>query len=266
MAFEDVEGSRQDAEPIELYTFNGSFNNYYFTSYDGPDQVVGGITYRSIVIDRGSVMIGSQENSEFTIDVTVPADEQVVRDYMFAITPPKLTITLERYHRGYASDRVRLWVGDVTAFEIKERQCTFKIPSIFSFILNSTVPTINYQGPCNHFLFDQFCKVPEAAHIDTATVQNIDGRSVFLSGSRFEDGYCKSGVMKAGPESRMIMSHSGTNFTVSFPFGNLKVGDTVQISAGCDHAFSTCKSKFVNGINFGGFPTVPELNPFGRNL
>ncbi|MBL6854436.1 MAG: phage BR0599 family protein, partial [Alphaproteobacteria bacterium] len=34
-------------------------------------------------------------------------------------------------------------------------------------------------------------------------------------------------------------------------------GDTFTVTAGCDKQFATCKSKFVNGINFRGFPYMP---------
>ncbi len=35
------------------------------------------------------------------------------------------------------------------------------------------------------------------------------------------------------------------------------VGDTVSVFAGCDWLYTTCKDKFSNGINFGGYPMVP---------
>jgi uncharacterized phage protein (TIGR02218 family) len=36
----------------------------------------------------------------------------------------------------------------------------------------------------------------------------------------------------------------------------IAVGNTFTFSAGCDHTFDTCKSKFSNGVNFGGFPHI----------
>lgn len=34
-------------------------------------------------------------------------------------------------------------------------------------------------------------------------------------------------------------------------------GDTFQITTGCDKTFATCKAKFLNGLNFRGFPHLP---------
>lgn len=40
----------------------------------------------------------------------------------------------------------------------------------------------------------------------------------------------------------------------------IEVGDTYEMTPGCDKLFDTCRNKFDNGINFGGFPHVPGLD------
>ena len=37
----------------------------------------------------------------------------------------------------------------------------------------------------------------------------------------------------------------------------LVVGDAFAVTAGCDKRFSTCRDRFANGVNFGGFPSIP---------
>lgn len=37
----------------------------------------------------------------------------------------------------------------------------------------------------------------------------------------------------------------------------IQVGDTFEATAGCDKAFSTCKEKFSNALNFRGTPHMP---------
>lgn len=39
--------------------------------------------------------------------------------------------------------------------------------------------------------------------------------------------------------------------------GVVSIGDAFAIHAGCDKAFSTCKAKFANAVNFRGFPHLP---------
>ena len=41
------------------------------------------------------------------------------------------------------------------------------------------------------------------------------------------------------------------------PVRPIKVGDTLDIFAGCDKRFETCKAKFTNAVNFRGFPHIP---------
>jgi uncharacterized phage protein (TIGR02218 family) len=37
----------------------------------------------------------------------------------------------------------------------------------------------------------------------------------------------------------------------------IEVGDTFSITAGCDKSFDTCRNRFDNVLNFGGFPHIP---------
>ena len=37
----------------------------------------------------------------------------------------------------------------------------------------------------------------------------------------------------------------------------IAVGDEFTVTAGCDKQFSTCRTKFANGVNFRGFPHMP---------
>lgn len=36
-----------------------------------------------------------------------------------------------------------------------------------------------------------------------------------------------------------------------------ETGDPVEVTAGCDKSFSTCRDRFANGLNFRGYPHVP---------
>lgn len=45
-------------------------------------------------------------------------------------------------------------------------------------------------------------------------------------------------------------------FALPIPY-QAKAGDILTFTAGCDKRFSTCKTRFENGINFRGFPRMP---------
>lgn len=47
-----------------------------------------------------------------------------------------------------------------------------------------------------------------------------------------------------------------------FSSSDLSIGSVVLAYAGCDKSNSTCATKFNNIVNFGGFPYIPNTNPF----
>lgn len=60
--------------------------------------------------------------------------------------------------------------------------------------------------------------------------------------------------------STEVASHLQSSGTLIFAESSPErpqIGDTFRITAGCDKQFSTCKTKFQNGINFQGFPHMP---------
>jgi uncharacterized phage protein (TIGR02218 family) len=45
---------------------------------------------------------------------------------------------------------------------------------------------------------------------------------------------------------------------ISLPMGApVAAGDQFNATAGCDRSFATCKDRFGNAMNFGGFPHMP---------
>ncbi|MBO9419144.1 DUF2163 domain-containing protein [Labrenzia sp. R4_2] len=59
-----------------------------------------------------------------------------------------------------------------------------------------------------------------------------------------------------------IKRHSYTLGTVTFELSlpmadSIEPGDTFSVQAGCDKRFETCRSRFGNEANFGGFPHIP---------
>ncbi|PWR22756.1 DUF2163 domain-containing protein [Zavarzinia aquatilis] len=58
--------------------------------------------------------------------------------------------------------------------------------------------------------------------------------------------------------SAEILRHVGDVLTLLLPPARaVTVGDTARITLGCDRKFATCRDRFVNAPNFGGFPHIP---------
>ena len=43
---------------------------------------------------------------------------------------------------------------------------------------------------------------------------------------------------------------------IDMPY-DIVIGDTVQLTAGCDKTFTTCNTLFDNKVSFGGYPDIP---------
>ena len=169
---------------------------------------------------------------------------------------------------GYTTvDRGQLgviqWTGDGFRCDVQShmRQLTRNINFIFT-------------ASCRHQLFSQF----DNTHIGACTLNNMSyvySGSVIstvyvglekvkftFSGSIGAVGYCTNGVVRftSGPNANLSfpVKEHGSGFIelmVPTPY-NITAGNNFNIWAGCDKTFATCKAKFGNQINFGGFPHI----------
>lgn len=267
--YEDFENSAHSGAPVECYKLMGTFRTYRYTSAD-VEQVVNGETYDPAPIKRGQVKAGTQSDDSLSLDITLPFNTAVVRDYAYAESPPRLTVEVYRVHRGSdpAVDWALYWKGKATSFTVENWVATIRVPSIFARALQGDLPNVYWQAPCNHVLYDARCQVSRPAHTIATTVLTV-GRTAFTVG---DDGGVAN-ALKAGEavclrtgERRLIMANLAGTITINYPFVDLRVGDDVQLVDGCDHSFTTCKAKFVNGVNFGGHPYIPPDNPFSGEI
>lgn len=262
MAYQDSETGIQSGAPIEVYRFVGSFNTYRYTSYAEP-VIVDGQTYNPIAIKRDQLKIGTQEESQLALEVSLPFTDPLVQEYAYDQAPPSLVCEIIRVHETDTNDQVTLWVGRVTSFTVEGALAKIRVPSIFGYILTGTTPSPRYQAPCNHILYDTRCGVNEALFRETRTVAGFIGNIVSSDAITQVPADLQGGMIRLdNGEARMITSITGLDITVTYPFSNISVGQTMDIIQGCDHSFATCKAKFNNGDRYGGCPLVPPRNPF----
>jgi uncharacterized phage protein (TIGR02218 family) len=127
-----------------------------------------------------------------------------------------------------------------------------------------------FTANCRHSLFSQaevgqvgYCGLSKAAYTFTGSISGVGTpKWSFTASTGKPDGYFTNGAIKftsgnnAGL-SAMIKVHSGDNITLSLPTAfTFSAGDTFEIVCGCDKTLNTCKTKFNNILNFGGFPHI----------
>lgn len=142
---------------------------------------------------------------------------------------------------------------------------------IVSYMKNLSVNIGNvFTANCRHTLFSTakvghcgYCGVNKASFTQTGSIASVvTGKWVFtISGSQ-PSGYYSNGLIKFTSGfnnglSAVIKSHEGNQITLMLPTAfAVNAGDTFEIQAGCDKTLETCKTKFNNIYNFGGFPHI----------
>ena len=122
---------------------------------------------------------------------------------------------------------------------------------------------------CDAVLGDARCRVDLAAFRASAAVSAVpDDMHVRVSGlSGFADRFFRYGVLAftsgaaAGLAADIEDHRRGEGvdeLMLWLPMtAGIAVGDTLEVTAGCDKRFATCRGKFGNTLNFQGFPHMP---------
>jgi uncharacterized phage protein (TIGR02218 family) len=272
VTYTSLETSAHDGAPIEGFHFIGTTSAWRYTNAQR-DVTINGLLYTAAAIKRGGIRSGTQADDGIELEVTLPFSLGLVQTYAFAASPPDLDLTVYRYHESGdpATEWVIVWKGKVTAFSLDGKVAKVRVPSVFELALRGTVPSVFYQGPCNHVLYDARCKVVKAlfTKLTTVTVVSADGLSITVADDGFADNFHKAGTLylPVKLERRLVLSNVANVVGINFPFFNVDVGDDVDLSAGCDHAYQgDCKNKFANTLNHGGYPYVPSDNPFEGSI
>lgn len=270
MSYDDYENSDSDGYVVELYDFVGLFNSYYYTSF-AENVVVDGRTYTAVAgLKRKNLKVTSVGGSSSgDLEIELPFDLPLTKEYAFTDIPPTLHLTLRRGHRGDPSEAFPvIWSGEVGSWTIRGRKASIKVPSAFATALDATVPAQRWQGPCSHLLYDTRCGILRVDHRHITTVVSLSGNILNVASLPWSgtDGVGGEAINSDTGERRTIRSHEGTVITVKVAFTELRPGSNMILQKGCDHSAATCRDKFNNLDRYGGCNLVPSLNPFGSTL
>lgn len=127
---------------------------------------------------------------------------------------------------------------------------------------------------CRHQLFSNFsndklgaCTLNKASYTYTGSVKAVltSKLKFTTNGLSQPDGWCTNGIItwtsgaNAGLSSEVKAHTVGLETTIELflpSFTTISVNDNFSITAGCDKTHATCKSKFNNIVNFGGFEFI----------
>ena len=280
MTYPQLEASRAQGRPVELYYFRyGSDPAAFYAYTDSEDAVtIGGVTYNPVPLRRGNIVSsGSLDKSRLAVNL--PLNTEIVE--LFRVFPPSQVVTLTIYS-GHLSDPDAdfyvVWVGRVLqcsrgGSNLPEAELTCE-PSSTS--MRRTGLRRNYQLSCPHVLYEQgdnLCNADKAAAtITLATVTVTPNKISFALGWNAAIPVTKYlGGIVTWPglfftEYRSILRIGQlVNLTLSGPTTGLNPGDSVDVSLGCNRLVSDCENLHNNIVNFGGQPFIPTKNPIRTN-
>lgn len=128
-----------------------------------------------------------------------------------------------------------------------------------------------FRAACDADLGDARCGVDLGASVFHATATVVaasDGRLITVAGlDSFASGWfergqalfasgANAGFATAVKTQRVIEGAMTVELWTAAPEA-IAIGDTLDIKAGCDKRFATCRAKFANALNFRGFPHMP---------
>lgn len=137
------------------------------------------------------------------------------------------------------------------------------VAELESLVRNLDRPAGRYlRRSCDAELGDARCGVGLAGFAAAGTIVSRQGTGTFVVAGldTYADGWFGGGRLTvAGQDYRVTAHRRGTEGVLVTLEGDddLVSGAAFAIVAGCDKAFSTCRDKFANTLNFRGFPHLP---------
>ncbi|UFK26969.1 tail assembly protein [Vibrio phage vB_VpaS_AL-2] len=251
-------------QPVEMYMFEQGTSARYFTSHAKPVSR-GNLIHVPKNIQRDDVEM-SDDSFKGTLTLTLPRNDALAVELIGASLEIPMVVTLFRGHlSGSSATEVSVyWKGRVVTTKAQDNVVKVDCESVFTALKRAGLRA-RYEKTCRHEVFDGGCKLSEATYRKVATIGSIDVMDITLTGEAAAVGYYTAGmVIFPDGSTRLVTKHeSAGKITISRPHPGAEAGQRVTLLPGCDHSQATCKTKFNNFINYGGWPYIPIKNPFG---
>jgi len=271
MTFSAYDSHPHKGTPVELYLFEFGNDRLAYTNAD-EDILFNGVTYKAEPIVRDRIFI-SGRNDKSSVKLTISTRSRLadlLRNY-----PPSdvIAVTIWQGHLDDPDQEFKVvWKGRVLSMARKGVNVEMQMESILvSF--NRHGLRRNYQIPCTHVLFDQWCKANEAAATTATTAASVGPNHVIPPNGWNPHPLEKYKAGKVrwdgpyGPEHRMILNvdTASGKLLLSGPTVGLVAGQPIDVTLGCNHRMDDCQNLFNNIMNYGGCPWMPMKSPFRGN-
>ena len=266
MSYQDYEDGLEIGSPVELYEFTQGAERWFYIS--GNTSIIRlAQVYEPSSIKRDRI---KQTNDVLkdSLKLKFPRSNEFANQFIGAVPDVVTSATVLRGHWGDPDEEYEVsWKGRVIGSRADENAISLECESVFTSIKRPGLRA-RFEINCRHVLYGAQCGVNQNVYRHDGTVLSINN-SVDIevtNASLFANGYFTGGkLVNDLGVARFIIAHSGNVVTLARPLASLGLSDDVAIYPGCDHAKTTCFNKFGNLPRFGGFPYIPERNPFDGN-
>lgn len=263
MTYSAYESSLELGTPVELYEFVQGIQRWNYIS--GADSIIRlGQVYTPMPVKRDRI---KQTNDIFkdALKLTFPRDDPFASQFLGFAPEEVTTLTVLRGHYGDPDNEyIVYWKGRVVGAKATGNEIHVECESVFTSIKRPGLRA-RFEYGCRRTLYARGCNVNRELYKLTGSVLSISGGiTVAVSGAALQPaGYYTGGLLVApNGATRFLTAHTGDQVTMARPISGLVGGMSVSIYPGCDHLRATCRNKFNNEDNFGGFPFIPTRNPF----
>ncbi len=272
--------------PIYLYHFFTNAPATYHWRYTSfaADVASGNELFSKFAINHGSLAESAKLENQ-SLKITAVKDANHPFSLFFPI-PFSRRLNVEVIEVSYADleTQTRRFTGTVRNVAEEGSKLTATCDS-WANVLSRKVPLMLIQPTCNYNIYDlPTCKLPRAQKETTAQITAIDNaanpptvtaRLLFASSAHLAEwtaeNWFAAGWLETGSalnfEVRTILSSALVDgetdiiqLTLNTFLVHAAVGNFIQLLPGCDGTAETCKTKFNNFVNFGGFVAVPTRN------
>ncbi len=225
----------------------------------------------------------SSEYKKANLTLEMPAAAAVCSRYRIYVPATTTWLRIFRGHRDAVTGVLdpaltqAYWVGRVRDVRFKGAEAEVLCDPLDA-MLDRICLRYQYQTGCNHALYGTQCGIDRNLFMMPATVTAISDSDITISAAALNvsptngvNWFLVGEVVAQDGDRRMILAQTSLTATtakvsVGLPMENLKIGDVVNLYAGCDRSIKTCRTKFNNALRNGGFSKIPGTNVFQFGL
>lgn len=280
MSYATFENSVQAGDPVIRFLFATGDTVYAFTT---EQNIVSdsNYTFTPAAIRMGTVS-QTNEMAKDPLQLEFPRDNTFAQQFLGGVPEQITTVTVFRGHAGDPSEEFQFyWKGRVAGASASGDVVRIDCENVFTSMRRPGLRA-RYQRRCRHALYQTGCGLDKADFAIPATVTAASGFTITVteldsntvdSNVGDADEFVGGVVETTDGSLRYIVAQEGSVLTLIRPLQSLidDVNDSVAgadviLYPGCDRTRGTCKDKFDNLLNYGGFPWIPGKNPFGNDV